>query len=353
MNNVSAEHKWWYTFAEIQTKYFISKVLSEDSICIDIGANVGMYSLLFLQLSSSSKVIAFEPSSNFKFLLENIPDKFRNRFQAFKVALGDKNGIAEGEIWESFGHKEVKDNFKFSTLDSFLETNPVERIDMVKIDTDGFETQILRGAVNVLMKFQPLIIIESDSGPESGQSSQVISEMLMGLGYKNIGTLDGNNGIYVHLSQAKKKEIKRAISRELILRKSFLGALVPTRLDNDSRIPSSVLKFTLSEKSKISFSKFFYTNGKPWNYSATSSIIDNGAKYIQISGLILGSDASLVCISSNISNLFMIPLPVGLYSKLLIPLKNVDGASSIRVVVRNGGNKGKALVVGLKVVSNG
>ena len=183
LNNVSDEHKGWFTFAEIETKYFISKVLNDDSICIDVGANIGMYSLLFLQLSPSSKVIAFEPSSNFRFLNQNIPDEFKERFEAFQIALGDKDAIVEEEMWESFGHRKVKENFQFNKLDTFLDTNPTKKIDFIKIDTDGFEIQILEGAIEALSKYLPIIIIESDPDPKSGQSAGRIAEILKGIGY--------------------------------------------------------------------------------------------------------------------------------------------------------------------------
>jgi len=351
LNNVSNEHKGWFTFAEIETKYFISKVLNDDSICIDIGANIGMYSLLFLQLSSSSKVIAFEPSSNFGFLNQNIPDEFKDRFHAVQIALGDKNGSVEEEIWESFGHNKVKDIFEFATLDAFLERNPVDKIDIIKIDTDGFETQILTGAINSLMKYSPLLIIESDPDPKSGQNSEKISITLKSLGYIFFGTLDGNNDVYVHASCEKKQEIKRMISRRFMIRKSFLGTLTPVSFEIDQNTHYQELHFSSSSKSKTFFQKFFRTNGKPWNYAATSSVIDSNARYIRFSGLILGADANLICTSDNIPTLFSLPLPAGLYSRILIPLKNTEGASNIRIILRSGGRKGKSIVLGSKVVS--
>ena len=68
LNNVSQEHAGWFTFAEIETKYFLTRILQHDSVCFDVGANIGLYSLLFLQQSPESQVFAFEPSSNFRFL---------------------------------------------------------------------------------------------------------------------------------------------------------------------------------------------------------------------------------------------------------------------------------------------
>jgi FkbM family methyltransferase len=351
LNNVSSEHKGWFAFAEIETKYFISRFLKDDSICIDVGANIGMYSLLFLQLSPSSKVIAFEPTSNFNFLQENIPGKFKVRFQSFQVALGDKDGVVEAEIWESFGHKKVKDYFRFSKLDTFLEKHPVDKIDLIKIDTDGFEIQILLGAINTIARYVPLIIIESDSEIGSGQSRKKIGEILTNLGYKKLGTLDSNNDIYSHKGKRKTKEIKKLIRRGILVQKSFLGVLTPSFPQIASKVHPQRLLFRSTINSRVFFQNLFFTNGIPWSYTAESSTIQDGAQFIQVSGMVLGADSSLICISDNIATLFSIPLPSGLYSKVLIPLKNTRDATNIRVVIRSGGRKGKALFLGLKIVS--
>lgn len=351
LNNVSIEHSGWYTFAEIETKFFISKILDEDSVCIDIGANIGMYSLLFLQLAPSSKVIAFEPSSNFRFLNENIPSNLERRFEAFQIALGDTDGVVEEEIWESFGHKKVREKFHFSKLDTFLESKPLHKIDVIKIDTDGFEIQILRGAKNSLSKFRPLVIIESDPDRGSGQSSEAIKEIFKDLRYKRLGTLDGNNDIYIHKTQDKKKIKRSLISRGIIVQKSFLGGLASKSSVFHSNRISQKLRLTSALKNKFFFEGLFFTNGKPWNYAATSSVLDKDAQYIELSGLVIGTDSNLICISENIPTLFSLPLPIGLYSRVLIPIKNSNGAKNIRVIVRSGGREGKALFLGLKIVS--
>ena len=129
-----------------------------------------------------------------------------------------------------------------------------------------------------------------------------------------------------------------------------MGALTPSAFEGSSKKYFKKVKFSASDESKIFFKKFFYTNGKPWNYTAISSTIDNNARYIRLSGLILGADANLICTSDNIPTLFSLPLPAGQYSKILIPLKNMDGALNIRIIIRSGGRKGKSIFVGLKVV---
>lgn len=349
LNNVSQEHAGWFTFAEIETKYFLTRILQHDSVCFDVGANIGLYSLLFLQQSSESQVYAFEPSSNFRFLEQNILPEFKERFHPFQIGLGDKDGVFENEIWESFGHNKVKDNFCFSTLDRFVESHLINKIDILKIDTDGFETRILDGALETLRKCRPLIVIESDESMESGQSTARIEATLTGLGYLNLGILDGNNEIYVHRSDLKLSVFKRFIRRDFRVNKTFLGELDSTTAINSIGVPAKNLKFKSSVNSRFFSQKLFFTNRIPWNYAATSSLIHRNTRFLRISGLVLGNDANLICESNNIPTLFSLPLPRGVYSNILIPLKNLRDATDIRVVVRGSGRKGRALILGLRI----
>lgn len=349
LNNVSREHAGWFTFAEIETKYFLTRILQHDSVCFDVGANIGLYSLLFLQQSPESHVFAFEPSSNFRFLEQNIPEMYKERFHAFQIGLGDKDGVFENEIWESFGHKKIKDYFSFSTLDRFVESLHIKKIDILKIDTDGFETQILDGALKTLRKYRPLIVIESDESMESGQSSSRIELALNGLGYLNLGTLDGNNEIYVHRSDSKLSEFESLIRRDFRINKTFLGELNSVSPVIPINTPAKELKFISNTNSRFFLRNIFSTNGIPWNYAATSSIIHKDTRFLRISCLVLGNDANLICISNNVPTLFSLPLPSGVYSNILIPLKNLVNATDIRVIVRGSGRKGRALILGLRI----
>ena len=349
LNNVSQEHAGWFTFAELETKHFITQVIGDNSICFDVGANIGLYSLLFLQQSPGSTVFAFEPSANFKYLDQNIPIRFKSRFHPFQIALGDVNGVFEDEIWESYGHKKVKQKFEFSTLDSFLQRFPVNKIDVIKVDTDGFETQILNGAVETLSKFHPLIVIESDGDTESDQGFSKIASVLKGLGYLHLGTLDGNNELYAHGDDLQIAKFRKFVKRKFLINKTFLGSLTSGSGQTPIRVLQRNLKFSSSGNSRFFFHKFFSTNGIPWNYTAASGTIDRDASFIRISGLILGSDSNLICISDNVPTVFSLPLPRGLYSNVLIPLKNLRQSSNLRIVVRTAGRKGKAKVIGLKI----
>ena len=219
----------------------------------------------------------------------------------------------------------------------------------MKIDTDGFETQILDGALETLRKYRPVIVIESHESMESGQSSVRIEMALNGLDYLHLATLDASNEVYVHRTDSRLSAYKRYVRRSFIIKKTFLGTLNLTTTKVPNGVPAKKLKFTSNTNSRFFFQNFFLTDGIPWNYIATSSVIHGGARFLRISGLVLGTDCNLICVSDNVPTIFSLLLPSGLYSNILIPLKNLRDATNIRVVVRGSGLKGVTLILRLRI----
>ena len=141
-----------------------------DGAFYDIGANVGLYSLYFA-LTQSGSVFAFEPSAlNLRLLAQNISDNgLEERIAIVPVALSDKNQFAsfrlsmleEGGSMSTFGELYGHDGEALSvemaydtfgmSLDFMLESGLIsEPPALLKIDVDGIEHLILRGARNAL-----------------------------------------------------------------------------------------------------------------------------------------------------------------------------------------------------------
>jgi len=141
-----------------------------DGAFYDIGANVGLYSLYFA-LTQSGSVFAFEPSAlNLRLLAQNISDNgLAERIAIVPVALSDKNQFAsfrlsmleEGGSMSTFGELFGHDGESLSvemayetlgmSLDFMLESGLIsEPPALLKIDVDGIEHLILRGARSAL-----------------------------------------------------------------------------------------------------------------------------------------------------------------------------------------------------------
>jgi len=167
-------HKDFYSSGEI---HFLNKICKENpKICLDIGANVGKYSNYLLE-NSSTRIVAFEPlPKTFKELIK-IKKNYPNRFYVYNIGLGqkkekkyiyfDKNNLQ----WANFNPEVNKINYlkdnkkKFmcsvDTLDNFAKKNKKiinSKIDLIKIDTEGFELEVLRGAKKTIKRLKPKYI---------------------------------------------------------------------------------------------------------------------------------------------------------------------------------------------------
>jgi len=261
------------------------------------------------------------------------------------------------EIWESYGFNRVNGSFPFQTLDEFCASHSIERIDLIKIDTDGFEIRILTGGRKSLMTFKPVVIVESETDARSGQYKNKVIELLSDYGYLHLGTLDGNNEIFCHAQDLRVNEFKRAIKRPFKINDGFLARLTFSPKISIETSEVSELKFrTIKPKSRANMTrlfrqKYFKTSGIPWDYAAVSKITDLKPHGFILKGFILGSDANTICISENDENLFTLVLPSGYYSSVLVPFPRYSSKSGIKIVLRNGPSERKSYFFNFRILT--
>ncbi len=136
----------------------------EIDVVVDVGANVGDYTYEFLDIPS---VFCLEPHPE---TFKKLKQRFRpTKCRLFELALSDFQGETKmydikglkgselATMYEeviSYQHKAEADfvNIKVSTLDRFVEQNSIDRISLLKLDTEGSEYKILKGASDSLNK---------------------------------------------------------------------------------------------------------------------------------------------------------------------------------------------------------
>ncbi len=130
-------------------------------ICVDVGGNVGYYSLNFSRWCGDGHVHAIEPlKRNFLVIeLAVLINKIRN-ITVYRYALAAAEGNATMEVPDedgAYAHLKIVDEKSVSdelvemlTLDSFLERHSIARVDMLKIDVEGAESMVLHGAAKLL-----------------------------------------------------------------------------------------------------------------------------------------------------------------------------------------------------------
>ena len=131
----------------------------QNRICIDIGANVGLWS--YDLVKHFDQVIAFEPVQEFIDCFEK--NVIATNYTMHRMALGRTESFINMNIVQgNTGHSHInKESFgqgtiPLKTLDSFNFTN----VDMIKIDVEGFEEEILAGAMETIKLNKPILVIE-------------------------------------------------------------------------------------------------------------------------------------------------------------------------------------------------
>ncbi len=146
------------------TKLMLGNVNEGDTV-VDVGANIGYDTVLFGK--KARKVYAFEPEKiNFGILKKNIKENKLKNIKAFKLALGSKK--EEKRLFESrenYGDNRL--NPSRSPLDrgdlvdvAKLDDVVSEKVDLIKIDTQGWEPEVIAGAKNLIKKYHPKIFFE-------------------------------------------------------------------------------------------------------------------------------------------------------------------------------------------------
>lgn len=154
--------------------HLLSTFLEKDSVFLDVGANVGFYSLMLSQKCVQGKVYAFEPvATNYAALEKNIIiNKLDNVIRVVKKGLWNENttlvfALPDEEHNNLGSFSAGKNSLKKSamscdvvTLDSFVQAEQLKRIDVIKMDIEGAELFALKGAEKALREFKPVIQIE-------------------------------------------------------------------------------------------------------------------------------------------------------------------------------------------------
>jgi FkbM family methyltransferase len=163
---------------ERQTKAALRKLVPPASLVLDIGANIGAHTLHLAQLvGPNGRVIAFEPTDfAFRKLSRNLAlnPRLANRVTAcdcfLTAADADQVPSAIYSSWplarepglhaKHLGREMPTESARARSLDSILNELADRNVQLVKLDVDGFECGVLRGATALLRDIRPIFVME-------------------------------------------------------------------------------------------------------------------------------------------------------------------------------------------------
>ena len=175
-------------FSHLEAKLF-EQICKDKDVVIEVGANIGAHTINLSKLVGEGTVIAFEPQRLvFQSLCANLAINSISNVYAFQEAVSNENGtimIPECDFTKNnnFGGINIENTKNGTTvnkqkLDNFL--NKLNRLKLLKIDVEGMEISVIKGASELIKKFRPMIYVENDRQ----EHSKELIELLWSLDYK-------------------------------------------------------------------------------------------------------------------------------------------------------------------------
>ena len=219
-------------YGELDTK-IVKKVVKTDDVVLDLGANIGYFTILFAKLvGNNGKVIAFEPEfNNFQSLKKNIAENGFHNVIAENKAVSEKNGTTvlytgtkssganriyepkKAQEWREKGKQQkfLKNEIETVSIDEFLNNNKIENVDFIKMDIEGGEFFALKGMKNVLKNPNLKIFMEWDKPAleDSGIKPIQVLELLK------------EENFYIYYVHDKKNKLEKADENKLLTSETY------------------------------------------------------------------------------------------------------------------------------------
>ena len=175
------------------THYFVKEFIRKGDIVLDIGANLGYYSVQFAKLAGSAgKVYAVEPIELYRGILMRNVRNF-TQVSILPYALGETTGIIKmgnpspdkhrHGLMRVLGDKEQHQSeeqqvYEVSMKHPVALFNHLQKIDYIKCDIEGYEVPVIPAMKPLIQKYRPIIQVETD-----GENKMVIHRFLKELDY--------------------------------------------------------------------------------------------------------------------------------------------------------------------------
>ena len=168
------------------------QLLNDNDVVIEVGSNIGSLSIPIAKIIPKGRLYAIEPQ---KVIFDMLVDSFKinniSNVSFYNLAIGDKKCDVylpdlDYDVFNNFGGISLTIQgieTKQTTLDNLIE---IVSLKLIKIDVEGMETEVLKGASNLIIKHRPFIYCENDRK----ENTSKIFDFLISMNYR----------IYIHNS---------------------------------------------------------------------------------------------------------------------------------------------------------
>lgn len=173
---------------ETETINIYCRLAKQSRVIVDVGANVGVYTLIACAVNQQARVYAFEPVPQiYQRLANNVHlNQWQNRCTLKDIAVSNQSGRAQFHVPHGTVPTSASlspDGFRGAdgflinvTVDTLDNVCHNEFIDLVKIDVEGFEDAVLLGMRGILQRSSPNIIVECNPDGPFREIEEILSE---------------------------------------------------------------------------------------------------------------------------------------------------------------------------------
>jgi len=220
------------------------KACEGSKIILDVGGNIGLFSLVASRASADARIYSFEPvPENQDYFVKNLHLNKCTNVKLIKEALGAKKGniaihlspddIGTHTIGTHIKNSKQKIIVPINTLDNF--TSKLKNVDVIKIDVEGYDGYVLNGARITIEKFRPTIFLE------------FIPDLLIKAGYNPQDFLENIYGKYKYCYLINEpKNIVRRVSQDNLIEFATSVSNSNLVLTNDNRLAHYIEKSLLN-----------------------------------------------------------------------------------------------------------
>ena len=139
----------------------LRRILSPESVFVDIGANVGLFTLMAASILTKGKVFALEPAhENLQLLYRSVTENKFTNVTIYPYAATDRQKILRFGSWGPYCHVASDADSDYVAGVALDELLPYQRIDVVKMDIEGHEPFALKGMERIIKQWSPTIFTE-------------------------------------------------------------------------------------------------------------------------------------------------------------------------------------------------
>ena len=195
---------------------------------MDVGANIGNHAVAFSK--TFGKVVAFEPNPIVFLLLQ--ANSIGRNIKPINSGLSSKSGkLLFEQDFDNLGASKIINlasassiEILVTTLDDEIPENEIQSVSFIKIDVEGHEYEVLRGAKKLLESAKPVLAIEAIYRSET-EAGEKVEKLLRSVGYT-----------YFYKMSSNSKLVKFLEKRQVDLNRSYLRFLVSQKQIDDQSI---------------------------------------------------------------------------------------------------------------------